>query len=128
MCPTPRIAALDPFALLSSALHPHAPQAAPELCYSSPASEQGAPGADCSLHGRRLLEPYPRLEPLQLKRLAARRHATTYCYDFPTVFENALRDIWWVDLWVCAVARRGLRVRGCFWGDGCVLLRPPPRV
>lgn len=38
--------------------------------------------------------PYPRLEPLQQKRLAARRHKTTYCYDFPAVFENALRDIW----------------------------------
>ena len=38
--------------------------------------------------------PYPPLEPLQQKRLAARRHKTTYCYDFPAVFENALREIW----------------------------------
>lgn len=47
-----------------------------------------------SLHNQRIIEPYPALEPLQQKRLAARRHATTYAYDFPTVFENALRDIW----------------------------------
>ena len=38
--------------------------------------------------------PYPGLDPLQQKRLAARRHATTYCYDFPSVFNTALRDIW----------------------------------
>lgn len=34
------------------------------------------------------------LQPLQQKRLAARRHNTTYCYDFPSVFDNALRGIW----------------------------------
>lgn len=33
-------------------------------------------------------------QPLQQKRLAARRHNTTYCYDFPSVFDNALRGIW----------------------------------
>eukprot|EP00798_Chlamydomonas_sp_ICE-L_P004931 gene4932-34702_t len=38
--------------------------------------------------------PYPTLEPLQRKRLIARRHSVTYCYDFPGVFENALREIW----------------------------------
>ena len=41
-----------------------------------------------------MLAAYPPLLPLQCKRLAARRHAVTYCYDFPAVFENALRDIW----------------------------------
>ena len=40
------------------------------------------------------MAPYPGLDPLQQKRLAARRHATTYCYDFPSVFNTALRDIW----------------------------------
>jgi acetyl-CoA carboxylase/biotin carboxylase 1 len=59
--------------------------------------------SDCTLHGRRLLQPYPALEPLQIKRLAARRHNTTYCYDFPTVFENALRDIWWAPKFAWAV-------------------------
>ena len=38
--------------------------------------------------------PYPPLEALQQKRLAARRHKTTYCYDFPSVFSNALRQAW----------------------------------
>lgn len=41
-----------------------------------------------------VLAPYAPLEPLQQKRLSARRHKTTYCYDFPAVFENALREIW----------------------------------
>ncbi len=41
-----------------------------------------------------LLAPYSPLEPLQHKRLAARRHRTTYCYDFPAVFEDALRETW----------------------------------
>jgi acetyl-CoA carboxylase/biotin carboxylase 1 len=31
---------------------------------------------------------------LQVKRLSARRFNTTYCYDFPSVFENALRSTW----------------------------------
>jgi acetyl-CoA carboxylase/biotin carboxylase 1 len=34
------------------------------------------------------------LLPLQQRRLHARRHATTYCYDFPAVFENALQSLW----------------------------------
>jgi len=34
------------------------------------------------------------MQPLQQKRLAARRHNTTYCYDFPSVIDNALRGIW----------------------------------
>jgi acetyl-CoA carboxylase/biotin carboxylase 1 len=46
------------------------------------------------LDGQPVLAPYPPLERLQQKRLAARRHKTTYCYDFPAVFENALREIW----------------------------------
>lgn len=42
----------------------------------------------------RAVQPYGPLELLQQKRLAARRHKTTYCYDFPAVFENALRMTW----------------------------------
>jgi len=49
---------------------------------------------EASLHNHPVTAPYPPLEPLQLKRLAARRHKTTYCYDFPAVFENALRQMW----------------------------------
>ncbi len=46
------------------------------------------------LHGQPILASYPPLEGLQQKRLAARRHKTTYAYDFPTVFGNALRELW----------------------------------
>jgi acetyl-CoA carboxylase/biotin carboxylase 1 len=44
--------------------------------------------------GEPVLTPYAPLEPLQQKRLAARRHRTTYAYDFPAVFEDALRTLW----------------------------------
>ena len=53
-----------------------------------------ASAAVAALDGIPVSSPYPPLEPLQQKRLAARRHKTTYCYDFPAVFENALREIW----------------------------------
>ena len=46
------------------------------------------------LDGTSVLDTYPPLAPLQQKRLAARRHKTTYCYDFPSVFGNALREAW----------------------------------
>ena len=46
------------------------------------------------LDGTPVLVAYPPLAPLQQKRLAARRHKTTYCYDFPSVFGNALREAW----------------------------------
>ena len=46
------------------------------------------------LDGQAVLTPYPPLERLQQKRLAARRHKTTFCYDFPSVFQNALREAW----------------------------------
>lgn len=46
------------------------------------------------LDGISVMKPYAPLALLQQKRLAARRHNTTYCYDFPAVFENALREIW----------------------------------
>lgn len=41
-----------------------------------------------------MLALYSPLEPLQQKRLAARRHKTIYCFDFPAVFEDALRQLW----------------------------------
>jgi acetyl-CoA carboxylase / biotin carboxylase 1 len=46
------------------------------------------------LAGTPILAPCPPLEALQRKRLAARRHKTTFCYDFPSVFGNALRQAW----------------------------------
>lgn len=66
--------------------------------------------ASAPLAGADVLSPYPPLEPLQQKRLAARRHAVTYCYDFPAVFEGALRDIWAARL-AAGVWRRGVRGR-----------------
>lgn len=71
-------------------------------CSADSAAAGGATGggvgpavaAMAALHGQRLLSAYPPLAQLQCKRLAARRHAVTYCYDFPSVFENALREVW----------------------------------
>ena len=53
----------------------------------------GLPSAG-PLHNQSLLSAYGPLEHLQQKRLAARLHKTTFCYDFPRVFENALREVW----------------------------------
>ena len=53
------------------------------------AGARPGPLAGCSL-----TSVYEPLETLQRKRLSARRLRTTYCYDFPVVFETALRDLW----------------------------------
>ncbi|GLC69098.1 hypothetical protein PLESTF_000789000 [Pleodorina starrii] len=53
-----------------------------------------AAAASGALAGVVVGSPYPPLEPLQQKRLAARRHNVTYVYDFPAVFEAALRELW----------------------------------
>jgi hypothetical protein len=37
------------------------------------------------LHGVGLNEPYKPLDAIDLKRYAARKNETTYCYDFPLV-------------------------------------------
>ena len=49
---------------------------------------------DCSMDKIAIDAPYEPLETLQLKQMAARRHKTTYCYDFPAVFEHALMQLW----------------------------------
>ncbi|GLI66556.1 hypothetical protein VaNZ11_010441, partial [Volvox africanus] len=59
--------------------------------YDTPAT---ADVGGAALGGVVVGSPYPPLEPLQQKRLAARRHNVTYVYDFPAVFEAALRDLW----------------------------------
>nr|QEG99472.1 cytosolic acetyl-CoA carboxylase 2 [Lolium rigidum] len=46
------------------------------------------------LHGIALHEPYKRLAPIDMKRSAARKNETTYCYDFPLAFETALKKLW----------------------------------
>ena len=59
--------------------------------YISKHDPQGTAGA---FDQTPLVAPYPPLEELQQKRLAARRHKTTFAYDFPNVFGNALRKVW----------------------------------
>ncbi|KAM3354571.1 hypothetical protein ACQJBY_025337 [Aegilops geniculata] len=46
------------------------------------------------LHGIALHEPYKPLDAIDLKRAAARKNETTYCYDFPLAFETALKKSW----------------------------------
>jgi hypothetical protein len=46
------------------------PASGPDLEYALPLSEQAAAGGappEGSLHGRKVLEPYPTLEPLQVR-------------------------------------------------------------
>ena len=73
----------DSVQIYREALHPNG-----KVIYIS---KHGSPGP---LHGKPISAPYGPLEGMQQKRLAARRHKTTYAYDFPTVFGNALREIW----------------------------------
>ena len=70
----------------------HAPDGRPSTPTVSGGTETAA--FPLQLHGLPVLGPYLPLEPLQQRRLAARRHTVTYCYDFPSVFENALRAMW----------------------------------
>lgn len=46
------------------------------------------------LHGVRLNEPYPTKGPVDRKRALAQSFGTTFCYDFPDMFREALRRIW----------------------------------
>lgn len=46
------------------------------------------------LHGTEASAPYPLLDALQLKRLAALNVGTTYCYDFLLIIEKALAQLW----------------------------------
>ncbi|KQJ96528.1 acetyl-CoA carboxylase 1 [Brachypodium distachyon] len=46
------------------------------------------------LDGVALHEPYKPLDAIDLKRYAARKNETTYCYDFPLAFETALKKSW----------------------------------
>ena len=50
-----------------------------------------APGA---LDGRDLTTPYPPIDQLELRRLMAKGKETTYCYDFLSLFDIALRKSW----------------------------------
>lgn len=72
------------------------PAAASSSSVNSLTSCNGGSNSDGvgALAGTPILAAYPSLEALQQKRLAARRHKTTFCYDFPSVFGNALRQAW----------------------------------
>ncbi|KAJ4731697.1 Acetyl-CoA carboxylase [Rhynchospora pubera] len=59
-----------------------------ELVYNSASPVHG------SLHGLPLTAQYQPLSRIDLKRLAARKASTTYCYDFPLAFETALQQVW----------------------------------
>ncbi len=83
-----------PAAASSGSLLGGIPAAASTGSVSSLASGGGGGNGTGQLAGTLVLAPYPRLEPLQQKRLAARRHKTTFCYDFPSVFADALRQAW----------------------------------
>ncbi|KAG0579665.1 hypothetical protein KC19_4G115000 [Ceratodon purpureus] len=60
-----------------------------KVMYCSPSSSVLGP-----LHGVPLSAQYKSLGAIDQKRLAARRQNTTYCYDFPLVFETVLRRCW----------------------------------
>lgn len=59
-----------------------------QLLYHSATTSAGP------LHGVALNEPYKPLDAIDLKRYAARKNETTYCYDFPLAFETALKRSW----------------------------------
>ncbi|XP_024374276.1 acetyl-CoA carboxylase 1 [Physcomitrium patens] len=73
-----------------------------KVIYWSPFTPVPAP-----LHGVPLSAHYKSLDAIAQKRLAARRQNTTYCYDFPLVFETVLRQSW-VD-----AAEAGVKPQGC---------------
>ena len=47
-----------------------------------------------ALHGLLLNTPYVTKDHLQLKRFQAQNNGTTYVYDFPEMFKQALDRIW----------------------------------
>lgn len=51
----------------------------------------GKPG---SMHLRSISTPYPTKESLQPKRYKAHLMGTTYCYDFPELFKQAVESQW----------------------------------
>ena len=46
------------------------------------------------MHGVRLTEPYPIKGAVERKRALAQSFGTTFCYDYPDMFREALRRIW----------------------------------
>ncbi|BBN00335.1 acetyl-CoA carboxylase / biotin carboxylase 1 [Marchantia polymorpha subsp. ruderalis] len=46
------------------------------------------------LHGKPIATQHKPLDAVERRRLTARRNNTTYCYDFPLIFEKALELAW----------------------------------
>ncbi|XP_078337630.1 acetyl-CoA carboxylase-like isoform X9 [Crassostrea virginica] len=59
-----------------------------QVMFSSYGTKQGA------LHGLLISTPYPTKDHLQLKRFQAQSSGTTYVYDFPGMFTQALQKFW----------------------------------
>ncbi|KAL2653562.1 hypothetical protein R1flu_021690 [Riccia fluitans] len=47
-----------------------------------------------SFHGKPIATPHKPLDVVERRRLVARKNNTTYCFDFPLVFEKALEQAW----------------------------------
>ena len=47
-----------------------------------------------TLDQKSVLEPYKLPDPIQRKRFQAQNHATTYCYDFPSLYKVAIKSFW----------------------------------
>ena len=58
--------------------------------------------------------PYPLLDPLLEKRYTARNVGTTYCYDFPTLFEAAIKSIWYSHQKVLQEKQVTIKLPRCF--------------
>ncbi len=59
-----------------------------EVKFESYSSKRGP------FHGRQLRTPYLTRDHLQLKRYTAQSNGTTYVYDFPEMFRQALMKLW----------------------------------
>lgn len=59
-----------------------------QIVYQAYGAKQGP------LHGLLLSSPYATKDHLQLKRFQAQTNGTTYIYDFPEMFRQALRTVW----------------------------------
>ena len=58
------------------------------------------------LHGLLLNTPYVTKDHLQLKRFQAQNNGTTYVYDFPEMFKQALERVWTNHAKVCKLQLR----------------------
>eukprot|EP00164_Ancoracysta_twista_P001343 GFYU01001751.1.p1 GENE.GFYU01001751.1~~GFYU01001751.1.p1 ORF type:complete len:1896 (-),score=731.34 GFYU01001751.1:229-5760(-) len=59
-----------------------------EMVLKSVGEEEG------ELHDTNANLPYPVISALDRKRMLASSHDTTYCYDYPKLFMDAVKDIW----------------------------------